>query len=282
MNTLKQILGPASEINTKPLSLQEILKKRQWHTRIPLYVPFGRGWLDQVMFMDFRELPYLLIAGTNGSGKTTFIKSLLAGLATKHNSKNLKFLIITSDGKDYMVFSKSKYLLEPVNTNPQDIEQHAVWLHEEMDRRYRQLSDARTPNIIEYNKKNKSKLPFLFLVIDGFSELTSKLTKPEIKRIEKQLVPLLQMARATGIHLIIATQSLSTRLVPEMVNANFTARVAFKTATKKDSKDIIHIPSAEHLAGKGDAIISHHSDGGVGTRIQTPYVTDTTLRKLLH
>lgn len=277
-------MGETFNIDRKPFSVQSFIgskSKYTKHTKSPLAIPLGKGWMNQKLILDLQRNPHFLVSGMKGSGKTNFIKTLMASFAIIHKPKTIRYLVITSNPSEFDSIKKSKYLRGPINNTAKKILNTMKNLDAEMLSRYRLLAEHGHRNLVEYNNNMKDRLPYTLLFVDNFSKLTQNFTSKQLEEISKITTRLLSMAKATGTHLIFTTESLSPKIVPEPINYNFMTRMALKTASKKDSLAIIDIPGAETLSGNGDAIISHHNDGGIAILIQTPLTTEQTLAKLL-
>ncbi len=253
----KSVLGievPSDKIST--VSLREILESKEFKDhklRVPL--AFGKDIAGHPIVADLREMPHLLIAGTTGSGKSVCINSIICGLLYRHTPKDLGLILIDPKRVELYNYRNLPHLLYPV---VEDIKQATAVLKvivEEMESRLAQFSAVGARDIEAFNLKTKEenggkRLPYTVVVIDELADLM--MIAPA--DLEKYIQRLAQLARATGIHLIVATQRLSTDVITGVIKANIPSRIAFAVSSQTDSRVILDTGGAEKLLGKGDAL----------------------------
>jgi len=242
------------------------------HSRKELPLVLGKDISNQIFIADLTKMPHLLIGGATGQGKSVGINVILTSLIYKKHPSELKFVMIDPKKVEFSLFSKlEKHYLahlpdaEPIVTDSVDAVKTLEALCREMDQRYDLLKDGDCRNIKEYNQKFKTHqllderhryLPYIVLVIDELADLMIIAGKAA----EKPIARLAQMARAIGIHLVVATQRPSVNVVTGIIKANFPARMAFRVTSKIDSRIILDTGGAEQLVGQGDMLLSNGSD----------------------
>ncbi|WP_338793486.1 DNA translocase FtsK 4TM domain-containing protein [Bernardetia sp. MNP-M8] len=242
------------------------------HSRKELPLVLGRDISNQIFIADLTKMPHLLIGGATGQGKSVGINVILTSLIYKKHPSELKFVMIDPKKVEFSLFSKlEKHYLahlpnaEPIVTDSVDAVKTLEALCREMDNRYDLLKDGDCRNVKEYNQKFKTHqlldeqhryLPYIVLVIDELADLMIIAGKAA----EKPIARLAQMARAIGIHLVVATQRPSVNVVTGIIKANFPARMAFRVTSKIDSRIILDTGGAEQLVGQGDMLLSNGSD----------------------
>jgi S-DNA-T family DNA segregation ATPase FtsK/SpoIIIE len=261
--------------NKQIVSFKEVASSEKFNNvKMDLPIVLGKTISNEVFVADLAKMPHLLIAGATGQGKSVGINTVLMSLLYKKHPSQVKLVMI--DPKKVELFPYSyldKHFLgflpesdEPIVTDTKKVIQTLNSLTVEMDERYDLLKKARARNIKEYNEKFVARkispkdghkfLPFIVLVIDEFADLIMTAGK----EIEIPIARLAQLARAIGIHLIIATQRPSVKIITGMIKANFPARIAFKVTSQIDSRTILDAKGAEQLIGKGDMLLSVGSD----------------------
>jgi S-DNA-T family DNA segregation ATPase FtsK/SpoIIIE len=278
--------------NKEIVSMRSILTSKSF-TESDYELPLGLGKTisNESYVIDLGKLPHLLIAGATGQGKSVGLNAIITSLLYKKHPAQLKFVMVDPKKVELTLYSKIKnhYLAklpdveEPIITDNQDIIKTLNSLCVEMDERYNLLKAAHVRNIKEYNKKfikkrlNPDKghryLPYIVLVIDEFADLIMTAGKD----IEGPIARLAQLARAIGIHLIIATQRPTTNIITGVIKANFPARIAFRVTAMVDSRTILDSTGANQLIGRGDMLISTGSDL---TRLQCAFIDTEELEKL--
>ena len=247
----------------------------------PLAIALGRDVAGAAIAADLAVMPHLLIAGTTGSGKSVCIASLAVCLSMNNAPEELRLVMIDPKMVELIRFNGLPHLLGKVETELERITGVLRWCTIEMDRRYRLLESVRARDIVAYNRKIRNKrdaepLPRLVIMIDELADLM--MMAPD--QTEHTLVRLAQMARATGIHLIVATQRPSTDILTGLIKANFPARISFAVASGIDSRVIIDGPGAETLLGRGDMLYLS-PEAGAPVRLQGVMVSDREIDALI-
>jgi S-DNA-T family DNA segregation ATPase FtsK/SpoIIIE len=248
--------------------------------RAPLAVALGRDVSGAAVVDDLVKLPHLLIAGATGSGKSVCINALIACLLSRNAPDDLKLLMIDPKRVELSLYNGIPHLLAPVVVEVARVVGVLNWLTHEMERRYKELARLGVRHIQGYNDKalasGETKLPYIVVFIDELADLM--MVAPE--EVERSVCRLAQMARATGIHLVIATQRPSVDVVTGLIKANFSARIAFAVTSQIDSRVILDLPGAEKLLGRGDALYMA-PDSPKLARIQGCWVADQELQRLV-
>jgi S-DNA-T family DNA segregation ATPase FtsK/SpoIIIE len=248
----------------------------------PLAIGLGRDVSGQPLVADLARMPHLLIAGATGSGKSVCITALAGCLAMNNAPEDLRLVMIDSKMVELIRFNGLPHLLGKVETDVNRIMGVLRWVVVEMEHRYRLLEGARARDIEVYNKRAQNRkdgtlpLPRIVVLIDELADLM--MSAPD--QTEHNLVRLAQMARATGIHLVVATQRPSTDVVTGLIKANFPARIAFAVASGIDSRVILDTPGAESLLGRGDMLFLN-PEIGHPIRAQGVYVTDQEIERII-
>ena len=247
----------------------------------PLTIALGRDVSGQAVVADLASMPHLLIAGTTGSGKSVCIAALTACLVMNNTPEDLRIVMIDPKMVELVRFNGLPHLYGKVETDLKRILGVLHWTVVEMDRRYKLLETSRSRNINTYNRKLRKKrdsepLPHIVVMIDEMADLM--MSAPE--QTEPALVRLAQMARATGIHLVVATQRPSTDVVTGLIKANFPARISFAVASSVDSRVILDSTGAESLLGRGDMLFLP-PEAGSPIRAQGAMVTDQEIERLI-
>lgn len=247
----------------------------------PLTIALGRDVAGQPLVADLARMPHLLIAGTTGSGKSVCIAAIAVCLAMNNTPEDLRMIMIDSKMVELIRFNGLPHLYGKVETNVQRILGVLRWVVLEMERRYQLLEAAHARDIDAYNRRLQKRreaqpLPRLVVLIDELADLM--MLAPD--QAEHYLVRLAQMARATGIHLVVATQRPSTDVVTGLIKANFPARLAFAVASAVDSRVILDQAGAETLLGRGDMLFLNPENGSP-VRAQGVMVTDQEIERLI-
>jgi S-DNA-T family DNA segregation ATPase FtsK/SpoIIIE len=257
-----------------PVRLRSIMESPQFKKNTsPLALSLGRDVSGQPVVADLTLMPHLLIAGTTGSGKSVCITSLALGLVMNNTPDQLRLAMLDPKMVELVRFNGLPHLLGKVETEPERMLAVLQWAIAEMDRRYRLLEKAKVRDIQAYNahvsEREGEPLPRIVLFIDELADLM--MTAPE--QTEYSLVRLAQLARAVGIHLIVATQRPSTDILTGLIKANFPARIAFSVASMMDSRVILDSNGAETLLGKGDMLFLN-PEASAPIRAQGVYIQD--------
>ncbi len=246
----------------------------------PLRFALGRDVSGGAFAADLVDMPHLLIAGTTGSGKSVCVNALICCFLLHNTPEDLRMIMVDPKRVELSGYDGIPHLLAPVVVDLERVVGVLQWVSREMDQRYYKFSQAGARHIIDYNqrilKEGGKKLPYLVVIIDELADLMM-LAPTET---EKAITRLAQLARATGIHLIISTQRPSTNVVTGLIKANFPARIAFATASGVDSRVILDQPGAETLLGRGDMLFQS-PDSAAPIRLQGVYVSDSEIEKLV-
>jgi S-DNA-T family DNA segregation ATPase FtsK/SpoIIIE len=237
----------------KTVSLRSLMEDPVFsNTRALLPLPMGVSIDGRGIVAPLEEMPHLLVAGTTGAGKSVFISNCLIGLSFLRRPEELRFLLIDPKRVEMTLYEKMPHLLAKPVVEPKKAVEAFGWAIEEMERRYALFAGIRARDLKGYNKKKPlpERLPCIVIVVDELADLM--MTSP--KEIEDQICRLAQKARATGIHLILATQRPSVNVITGLIKANIPARVAFSLPTQADSRTVLDTGGAERLLGKGDCL----------------------------
>lgn len=269
-------------IHSSVVRMRSILETEAFHKiGAPLAVALGRDVSGQPVVADLARMPHVLIAGATGSGKSVCITSLAACLAMNNAPEDLRMVMIDSKMVELLRFNGLPHLYGKVETNVERILGVLRWVVVEMEHRYRLLESANARDLESYNrklsrKKDGTPLPRIVVLIDELADLM--MSAPD--QTEHNLVRLAQMARATGIHLIVATQRPSTDVVTGLIKANFPSRLAFSVASGVDSRVILDTTGAETLLGRGDMLFLNPEIGSP-IRAQGVMITDMEIERLI-
>ena len=234
----------------------------------------GRDVTGEPMFANIAKMPHLLVAGSTGSGKSVTIHSIILSLLYKNSPRTLKLIMIDPKRVELSVYSGIPHLIAPVVTQSKKSMGVFRWALNEMDKRYELFERAGSRDLASYNKKNpKEALPYVVIVVDELADLMSTYGK----EVEGSIVRLAQMARATGIHLILSTQRPSVEVVTGLIKANIPARIALQVASQIDSRTILDMSGAEKLLGGGDMLVAA---GEKPKRIQGAFVSEEEIQKV--
>jgi len=245
-------------------------KKRE----IKLPIALGKNISGKPVVGDLTSMPHLLIAGTTGSGKSVCINTIILSLLYRHTPENCKFILIDPKMLELSTYEGIPHLLCPVITEAKKAASVLGWVVKEMESRYRLMTKEGVRNIDGYNKKHKLPMPYIVVVVDEMSDLMLVAGK----EIENYIQKLSQMARAAGIHIIMATQRPSVDVITGTIKANFPTRISFQVTSKIDSRTILGEQGAEQLLGKGDML--YMSSANKIVRIHAPFVSDDEIEKV--
>lgn len=252
------------------VTLLEVLESKNFtRKKTPLKIALGMNVAGEPIASDLAGLPHLLIAGTTGSGKSVCVNSLLCCLLLNNTPAELRLILVDPKRVELTSYNGIPHLLAPVITDTEKVVSALQWIQREMDARYHRFSQIGCRNIQDHNTKQADKLPYIVVVIDELADLM--MLAPD--ETERSLTRLAQLARATGIHLILATQRPSTDVVTGLIKANFPARIAFAVASNTDSRVILDQPGAERLLGRGDMLFQA-PDAAAPVRLQGVFITD--------
>jgi S-DNA-T family DNA segregation ATPase FtsK/SpoIIIE len=255
--------------------LSEILNNADFKKKeIKLPIALGKNISGKPIVGDLASMPHLLIAGTTGSGKSVCINTIILSLLYRHTPERCKFILIDPKMLELSTYEGIPHLLCPVITEAKKAASVLGWVVKEMESRYRLMTKEGVRNIDGYNAKHKLPMPYIVVVVDEMSDLMLVAGK----EIENYIQKLSQMARAAGIHIIMATQRPSVDVITGTIKANFPTRISFQVTSKIDSRTILGEQGAEQLLGKGDML--YMSSANRIVRIHAPFVSDNEIEKI--
>ncbi len=255
--------------------LSEILANSDFKKKdIKLPIALGKNISGKPVVDDLASMPHLLIAGTTGSGKSVCINTIILSLLYRHTPDKCKFILIDPKMLELSTYEGIPHLLCPVITEAKKAASVLGWVVKEMESRYRLMTKEGVRNIDGYNAKHKLPMPYIVVVVDEMSDLMLVAGK----EIENYIQKLSQMARAAGIHIIMATQRPSVDVITGTIKANFPTRISFQVTSKIDSRTILGEQGAEQLLGKGDML--YMSSANRIVRIHAPFVSDNEIEKI--
>ena len=259
------------------VSLREIISYEKFQKKdIKLPIALGKSISGMPIIGDLTSMPHLLIAGTTGSGKSVCINTIIVSLLYKLSPDLCKFILIDPKMLELSTYEGIPHLLTPVITDAKKATSALAWTVKEMNSRYKLMSKVGVRNIDGYNAKHKLKMPYIVVVVDEMSDLMLVAGK----EIENYIQKLSQMARAAGIHIIMATQRPSVDVITGTIKANFPTRVSFQVSSKIDSRTILGEQGAEQLLGKGDMLFMSSANRIV--RIHGPFVSEQEIEKIVN
>ena len=247
----------------------------------PLRFALGQDVAGKAVAADLGAMPHLLIAGATGSGKSVSVNALICGLLLNNSPADLRLMMIDPKRVELTGYNGIPHLLTPVIVEIDRVVGFLQWITHEMDKRYEKFSKAGVRNIKDYNRQQKQsggeKLPYILIVIDELADLM--MVAPD--QTEKLITRMAQLARATGIHLVIATQRPSVDVVTGLIKANFPARIAFAVASGTDSRVILDQPGAERLLGSGDMLFQP-PDAPAAVRLQGVFLAESEIIRIVN
>ena len=255
--------------------LSEIISGNDFSNKnIKLPIALGKSISGLPITGDLSSMPHLLIAGTTGSGKSVCINTIILSLLYRHPPEKCKFILIDPKMLELSTYEGIPHLLCPVITEAKRAASVLGWVVKEMESRYRLMTRVGVRNIDGYNEKHKVSMPYIVVIVDEMSDLMLVASK----EIENYIQKLSQMARAAGIHIIMATQRPSVDVITGTIKANFPTRISFQVTSKIDSRTILGEQGAEQLLGKGDML--YMSSANRIVRIHAPYVSENEIEKI--
>ncbi len=262
---------------TAMVTLRELLENNDFMARKHnLMIALGKDVGGKVWFADLPRMPHLLIAGSTGSGKTVCMNTIILSLLYQNTAEDLRMIMVDPKRVELTLYNGIPHLLTPVITNAAKTVNALKWTIGEMDRRFEILSQAGNRDIGTYNASHPStKLPYIVFIIDELADLMATAAGD----VEAGIIRLAQMARAVGIHLIVATQRPSVDVITGLMKANIPARIAFSVASVTDSRTILDSPGAEKLLGRGDMLLQT-AELSKPVRIQGAFVSEEELKKV--
>jgi S-DNA-T family DNA segregation ATPase FtsK/SpoIIIE len=275
----KDVVGieiPNDEIET--IYLREILETDLFkNSKAPLLIALGKDIVGKPFVTDLAKLPHLLIAGTTGSGKSVGINAMILSFLYRNSPDDLKLMMIDPKMLEFSIYNDIPHLLTPVITEPKKAIAGLSNMVKEMERRYKLMSDGKVKNIENYNAKfPDNKMPYIVVIIDELADLMMTGGKD----VEYSIARLAQMARASGIHLIVATQRPSVDVVTGLIKANLPSRISYKVGQKIDSKVILDTFGAESLLGRGDMLFTPPGSSTL-VRLHAPFTTEEEIEKIV-
>lgn len=260
------------------VTFRELLESKEFKERAHnMMIGLGKDVAGKVWFADLPRMPHLLVAGATGSGKTVCVNTIIMSLLYQNTAETLRFIMVDPKRVELTLYNGIPHLLTPVITNVKHTVNALKWTVNEMDRRFELLSKNGARNIDSYNKKRPNdKLPHIIFVIDELADLMATAAN----EVEAGIIRLAQMARAVGIHLLLATQRPSVDVITGLMKANIPARIAFSVASIVDSRTILDSPGAEKLIGRGDMLYSC-AELSKPVRIQGSFISESELKKVV-
>ena len=245
-----------------------------------LTLALGRDVAGNPIFTDLSRMPHLLVAGSTGTGKTIALNSIILSLLYQNSPDILKLILIDPKRVEFPVYNNLPHLLTPVIFDAQKSVNAFKWLISEMERRFEVLSQAQTRDILSYNEKmlkqSEEIMPYIVLIVDELADLMAA----RGREVEAGIVRLAQMARAVGIHLIVATQRPSVEVITGLIKANITSRITFQVASQVDSRTVLDTAGAEKLLGLGDMLFIS-AEVSKPKRIQAAFSSDKEVKKVV-
>lgn len=274
----KSLVGievPNQQVAIVPL--REVLASDEFKRRSSqLSFAVGKDVAGKPWVADLAKMPHLLIAGATGSGKSVMINSVLISLLYQNQPEDLQLILIDPKRVELTVYNAIPHLRTPVITSVDRTINALRWVVGEMDRRFQALSEASKRNIEAYNANGGEHMPYIVVVVDELADLMSVAAA----EVEAAIIRLAQMARAVGIHLVLATQRPSVDIITGLIKANITARIAFAVASAVDSRTILDVTGAEKLVGRGDLLFMT-AELSKSRRLQGAYVSDEEIERVV-
>jgi len=259
------------------VGLREVLESKAFQTRrTSLTVCLGKDVSGKPWVADLGKMPHLLVAGATGSGKTVCLNAVILSLLYQNSPDELKLILIDPKRVEMPVYNGIPHLLTPAVTEVPKIINALKWCIREMDRRFELLSQTGKRDIGSYNADAEEKMPYIVVLIDELADLMVA----SASEVEASIIRLAQMARAVGIHLVVATQRPSVDVITGLIKANITSRIAFSVASVTDSRTILDTAGAEKLVGRGDSLFQT-PELSKPKRIQCCYVSDSDTRRVV-
>ena len=262
---------------TELVSLREGVESKSFQ-KLNAFLRFvlGKDVAGKPVAVDLATMPHLLIAGTTGSGKSVCINAILSCLLLDRTPNELRLVMVDPKRVELTGYNGIPHLLTPVIVDMEKVVGTLQWMSREMDSRYKKFAEVGARNISDYNSSQPQKLPYIVVVIDELADLM--MMAPE--ETERNLNRLAQLARATGIHVIIATQRPSVDVLTGMIKANFPSRISFTVVSGVDSRVVLDQPGAERLMGRGDMLFQA-PDAPAPKRLQGVFVSNEEIQRLV-
>lgn len=259
------------------VTLKELLESKDFSERTHnMHIALGKDVAGKVWFADLLKMPHLLVAGSTGSGKTVCINTIILSLLYQNSPEMLRFIFVDPKRVELTLYNGIPHLLTPVITDAAKTVNALKWTIGEMERRFDVLAKAGKRDILSYNKTAEEKLPYIVFVIDELADLMAMAAS----EVESGIIRIAQMARAVGIHLIVATQRPSVEVITGLMKANIPARIAFSVASLVDSRTILDCQGAEKLLGRGDMLFLT-ADLSKPKRVQGAFVSEEEMKRVV-
>lgn len=258
--------------------LREVMQTTDFiNHKSKLALSLGRDVAGRPMVVDLAKMPHLLVAGASNMGKSVSLNGLFISLLYRNTPQDIKFIVIDPKRVEFTPYNGIPHLLTPIITERDKAVNALKWAVAEMERRYKLLSEAGKRNIAEYNEVSGLAMPFIIIIVDELADLMTSSDKSEV---ESAIVRLAQMARAVGVHLILATQRPSVEVITGLIKANISARISFTTVSQIDSRTILDASGAEKLLGNGDMLFVS-AEMAKPRRIQGAYVGEKEVKRVV-
>lgn len=259
------------------VSLREVMQTSDFvNSKDQLTLAIGRDVAGRPQIANLAKMPHLLIAGSTNTGKSVAINSIIVSLLFRNTPQDVKFIMVDPKRVELTPYNGIPHLLTPPITETEKAINGLKWAVMEMERRYKLLAESGKRNISEYNEKNELRLPYIVILVDELADLMA-VAKQDV---EAAIVRLAQMARAVGIHLVLATQRPSTEVITGLIKANITNRIGFKVPSQIDSRTILDASGAEKLLGSGDMLFVS-TESAKPKRIQGAYIGEKEVHKVV-
>ncbi|WP_250672835.1 DNA translocase FtsK [Paraclostridium ghonii] len=259
------------------VTLREVLESEEFNKfKSPLAMGLGKDIAGKPIIADIGKMPHLLIAGSTGSGKSVCVNTLINSILYKANPDEVKFLLIDPKVVELANYNGIPHLLIPVVTDPKKAANALNWAVTEMNRRYKLFAEASVKDITSYNEKSEEKLPKIVIIIDELADLMMV----SASDVEDYICRLAQMARAAGMHLIVATQRPSVDVITGVIKANIPSRIAFAVSSQTDSRTILDMGGAEKLLGKGDMLF-YPLGAAKPVRLQGAFISESESERVV-
>ncbi len=264
------------------ITLGNLMKNRDFaDSKSSLLIAVGKDVSGLPIYTDLSKMPHLLVSGSTGSGKTIFLNTLILSLIYKNSPDDLRLIMVDPKRVEFSLYSHLPHLLTPVIYDADKTSAALEWLIGEMERRFKVLAEAGKRNISGYHelsakKKDMENMPYIVLVVDELADLMAS----KGNEIEGGIVRIAQMARAVGIHLVLATQRPSVEVITGLIKANITARISFRVASQIDSRTVLDMGGAEKLLGAGDMLLLS-AENAKPKRVQAPYISEDEAKNVV-
>ncbi|MDD3815105.1 MAG: DNA translocase FtsK, partial [Desulfocapsaceae bacterium] len=256
--------------------IRDLLTTEKYRSSVAkLSIALGLDVVGNPVIADLAKMPHLLIAGATGAGKSVAINTIISSLLFNATPDEVRLLMVDPKRIELSGYEGIPHLLHPVVVEPKLASRALQWAVREMERRYRLLEEAKVKNFDSYNETGEEKLPYIVIIVDELADLMMVASKD----VEASIARLAQMARASGMHLILATQRPSVDVLTGLIKANFPTRISFKVASKIDSRTIIDSAGAEHLLGSGDML--YLPSGRPLQRIHGAYISEAETTQIV-